>query len=223
MAAVTLPGIGLKGYAPKGEHDWDEWMNLNLLMTSGLAQLSVRSRTLGKEASQSAGFQITPDGDPNYGGGRIVVYFDGQFRQIYPQEGWIAYVRDEDEFYVFQGVWRPLSTRNAYRVQPTITESTIIPEAALREGRTIVVDSPEPVTLTIVETPAGALVADGSNMARTPTTVIQRGAGQVRVDGGAGIFIMAADDAKRTRGPWSCFSIIPISATEFVLAGDLVP
>lgn len=219
MAATTLPGIGLKGYAPRGEHEWNVWMDLNLLMLSGLSQLSVRSRTQGLVSG--GGAQIAPAGDPN--AGKVALFFNSEFAYFTPQEGWVAYVRDEDEVYVFNSGWRPLSTRNAYRIHPVITASTTIPEAALREGRTIVVDSVEPVTLTIVETPADAIVADGSNISRTPTTVIQRGIGQVSVDAGAGIFIVAADDAKRTRGPWSCFSIIPISATEFVLAGDLVP
>lgn len=218
MAAIPLPLSPIQAFAPKGQHDWDAWVNENFLFLAATGQLSVHSRSASLVENPSLGAQINPTN------GRVQIHFNGSWRVYTPQTGWRAFVRDEGINIVYVGsAWRQEAAVPAYRLQAPITVSGNIPEAALRAGGVLVVNSESQIDLTIPATIAGAAVPHGSSHSRQPTTIVQTGAGKVRIMAGGGVTLRTVEGANVTRAQYSAASIIPIGEDEYVLAGDLVP
>lgn len=99
MAAHTLPGIGLTGGRSPGEDGWGDEMNLNLLLMSTLAQLTVKSRVTALPGSPANGdIYIIPSPD-----NRVAVRDAGAWTYVTPFKGIRAYLADEDALVVFNG------------------------------------------------------------------------------------------------------------------------
>jgi len=106
MTERTLPGIGLSGFWDLGA-TYKTGMDENLRKLSALTQLSVKDRDVALPGTPSAGdIYIVDSGDatnPNQ-----VAVWDGPsgseaWVYIQPQEGWLAYVQDENAYYQFDG------------------------------------------------------------------------------------------------------------------------
>lgn len=113
MPSRTLPGLGLNGFWSLGENGWNTGHDANLRELSALCQLNVLSRTTNLPGSPTQGqIYINPESAPSFGG-QVAVRDDGAWRYFAPQEGWRAWVEDEDALVVFDGSgWRPLQSFN---------------------------------------------------------------------------------------------------------------
>lgn len=111
----TLPGLGLRGFHTERSNGWGTPLSEDLRQVSAVAQLTVKSRTTALPDPGTAGdIYIVPSADatnPNK-----VALWDGPsgseaWVYISPQDGWMAFVQDEDLNYQFNGsVWAELET-----------------------------------------------------------------------------------------------------------------
>lgn len=101
MAPRTLPGVGLQGFAPQGETDWNAWVDANWRILSALTQCRVLS------------IRATPPGSPTNGdihviGVSIAVRDNGAWVYIAPQTGWRIYDAETTLFHTYNGsAWVP--------------------------------------------------------------------------------------------------------------------
>lgn len=103
MNERTLPGLGLVGFWPLGADGWKDEMDANLRTLSGVAQLSVISRTTSLPGSPTDGMvYIVPDDAPSFGG-QIAIRDDGVWVYLTPTNGMRAWVQDQKEIFVRDG------------------------------------------------------------------------------------------------------------------------
>lgn len=216
MTSTTIPGAGLEGYWAEGENGWKPGMDENLARLSALVQLSVPS--LAAALNTAAGVQIAPSGHAR--AGQIAAHINGAWWFMLPAPGFRAYVRDAGAWFVFDGSGWVRESSAAHAVSPTVTASRPITESEFAAGAVLVVDSAVNVVLT-VPAPSSSAPHLGASTARRPVTVVRAGAGGVSVNAAAGSTIFSADAAFAARAQWSVFSIIPVAADRYVVAGDL--
>lgn len=113
MASRALPGIGLQGFWNLGE-SWKTGGDSNWQRLSALVQLSVKSivSVVPTSGIADGDFHIITTGAEAT---KIAVRDLGAWVYFTPSEGWIAWVRDIDKAYVFDGtVWFPLISKTTY-------------------------------------------------------------------------------------------------------------
>lgn len=215
MTMKTMPGLGLGARWDLGENGWNVGMDESLARLSALAQLSVPS--LSAALDTGAGVQIAPAVDPN--AGKVGAHIDGEWWFVTPPIGTRAFVRDQGRTFVLTASgWLPASEVPAYVVTGAAA-AYVLTEAEFVAGAVVVVNSGSDVVVTI---PAGGgVVSPGSSLGRRPVTIIQAGVGRVAITGASGVTVNAAGGVMRTRVQHSVASIIPVSATGYVVCGDL--
>lgn len=206
----------MEGYWAEGENGWKPGMDENLARLSALVQLSVPSITAALNAG--AGVQIAPTGHAS--AGSIAAHINGAWWFMPPAAGFRAFVRDAGAWFVFDGTAWVRESSSAHAVAPAVSASRPITEAEFAAGAVIVVEAETDVVLT-VPAPSAAAPHLGASLARRPVTVVRAGAGGVSVNAAAGSTIQGADNAFAARAQWSVFSVIPIAADTYVIAGDL--
>lgn len=216
MASTTIPGAGLQGYWAEGESGWKPGMDENLARLSALVNLSVPSLTAA--LNPGAGVQIAPAGHAS--AGAVSAYVNGAWWHYQPTAGVRAWVRDIKAWAVFDGAAWARESSAAHVVGAPVSASRALTEAEFASGAVIVVNSGNAVVLTIPAPVAGAPDL-GASTPRRPITVIRMGAGAVSVVAAAGATLRSADNAFAARAQYSAFSVIPVSADEYVVAGDL--
>jgi hypothetical protein len=96
----TLPGLGLTGFWNLGS-GYKTQMDANLLALSALSQLRVISRVTALPGSPTDGdiYIVPSGGDAN----KVAVRDNGAWSYYVPDEGYFAYVEDEDVFVFWTG------------------------------------------------------------------------------------------------------------------------
>lgn len=96
----TLPGLGLTGFWNLGS-GYKTGMDANLLALSALSQLRVISRVTALPGSPTDGdiYIVPSGGDAN----KVAVRDNGAWSYYVPDEGYFAYVEDEDVFVFWTG------------------------------------------------------------------------------------------------------------------------
>lgn len=216
MASTTIPGAGLQGYWAEGEGGWKPGMDENLARLSALVNLSVPSLTT--PLNPGAGVQIAPAGHAS--AGAVSAYMNGAWWHYQPTAGVRAWVRDIGAWAVFDGTAWLRESSAAHVVSGTVSASRALTEEEFAAGAVIVVDSENPVVLTVPAPVPGAPDL-GASTARRAITIIRAGTGAVSVAAAAGSTLRSADNAFSARSQYSAFSVIPISGGEYVVAGDL--
>lgn len=113
MASRTLPGIGLEGFWTLGE-SWKTGGDSNWRRLSALVQLSVKSivSVVPTSGMVDGDFHIVSTGADAT---KIAMRDLGAWVYFTPSEGWIAWVRDINDTYVFDGTaWVPLISKTTY-------------------------------------------------------------------------------------------------------------
>lgn len=216
MASTTIPGAGLQGYWAEGEGGWKPGMDENLARLSALVNLSVPSLTA--PLNPGAGVQIAPAGHAS--AGAVSAYMNGAWWHYMPTAGVRAWVRDIKAWAVFDGTTWLRESSAAHVVSGTVSASRALTEEEFAAGAVIVVDSENPVIMTVPAPVPGAPDL-GASTSRRAITIIRAGTGAVSVAAAAGSTLRSADNAFSARAQYSVFSIIPISGGEYVVAGDL--
>jgi hypothetical protein len=109
------PKLGLP-YLAAGQAQKHVTVNEGLRLIDGLAQMTVESRTtLAAPTTPAPGSAyIVPAGATGLFAGKLAQvarYIDGGWEFLTPQEGWLAYVRDEGAYVCLSGgVWRGLGS-----------------------------------------------------------------------------------------------------------------
>ena len=106
MAPRTLPGLGLSGFAPKGEDDWNAWADGNWRVLSALTQARVTGLVASLPGSPTNGqiYILTAGADLN----KIALRDNGAWVYLTPQVGWRVYDQTNALFYTFNGAtWAP--------------------------------------------------------------------------------------------------------------------
>lgn len=101
MASRTLPGIALNGFWNLGEDDWKDGADANWRKLSALTQLSVIGLVASLPGSPANGmiYIVTSGVNAN----SVAVRDSGEWIYFTPSEGWMAWVRDQDSIYAFDG------------------------------------------------------------------------------------------------------------------------
>lgn len=217
MSAKLMPGLNLSARWDLGEDGWNVGMDENLLRLSAMASLTVPS--IDAPLVEQASIQIAPITHAE--AAKVATFVEGVWWFFQPSLGMRAHVRDRGRTYVYTGAgWVPASELPSYLVNPSVTGNYVVTEDEFQAGAVIVITSETDVTITISATVEGQ-ISVGSNLIRRPVTVVQAGAGRVQVVGASGVVIGTADGHDKTRVQNSVCSIIPVTATSYVLAGDL--
>lgn len=209
MASRTLPGLALNAFWTLGEDGWNAGMDENLLKLSILSQLTVLSRKTALPATPANGDRyIVPNSAPS-NSKRICVRDNGSWSYYLPEEGWFAWVRDEDLLVVFNGTdWVAFSD---YRVSTKTSNYTLV---LMDSGAYVRMNSATPLNLTLPNDAAQDLPI-GSKI-----TVSQTGAGQVTLTPAAGVTI-ASSETLRLRKQYSVATVVKVAADFWEAAGDL--
>lgn len=216
MPSTTIPGAGLQGYWAEGEGGWKPGMDENLARLSALVNLSVPSLTA--PLNPGAGVQIAPAGHAS--AGAVSAYMNGAWWHYMPTAGVRAWVRDIKAWAVFDGTTWLRESSAAHVVSAPTISSRMITEAEFVAGAVIVVDSENPVVLTVPAPVPGAPDL-GASTARRAITIIRAGTGAVSVAAAAGSTLRSADNAFSARAQRSMFTVAPVSASEYYVGGDL--
>lgn len=105
----ALPGLGLKAFHTPGSNGWDADYDVNIRTLSAVVHLKVLDRISAVPGSPTNGdiYLITGVTHQN----DIAVRDNGAWVYLTPQEGWLAWVADEDTRYIFTGTaWLALYT-----------------------------------------------------------------------------------------------------------------
>lgn len=105
----ALPGLGLKAFHTPGSNAWDADYDVNIRTLSAIVHLNVLDRVAAVPGSPTNGQIYLITGVTNQN--KIAVRDNGAWVYLTPQEGWFAWVADEDTRYVFDGTnWVALYT-----------------------------------------------------------------------------------------------------------------
>lgn len=207
----TLPGLGLRGYWTPGSNLWNEQHDPDTRLLSVVTQLSVVSRTVALPGSPTDGMiYIVVSTDPT-NPNRVAARDNGAWVYIVPQNGWVAYVQDEQRHYLFNGTsWIPMIARPEPVTRVTDTAaSRVVSNADLVGQRVILMDRPTDQNV-IVNTGLTGL---------EPVIFVQIGAGRLTFGGSA--TLQSRDNQLRTTGQFSAVTLIPRGSDTYILAGDL--
>jgi len=109
MASRTLPNLGLAGFWELGEDNYKDEMDLNLLKLSVLTQGGVISKLSAVPGGPSDGDVHLLDETAGGSANKIAVRDAGAWVYFVPLEGWLVYVRADNEFQYYDGTeWTPL-------------------------------------------------------------------------------------------------------------------
>lgn len=107
MAPRTLPGLGLSGYAPFGETNWNTWTDVNWRTLSALARLTVLDVINALPGAPSDGDIYIMSESAGVSPNTIAVRDNGAWVHIPAVQGWTAYNRATARLLRFSGtLWR---------------------------------------------------------------------------------------------------------------------
>ncbi|PZQ95185.1 MAG: hypothetical protein DI533_20250 [Cereibacter sphaeroides] len=125
----VLPGLGLSAYWTKGTGNWDVQHDPDTRKLSALVQCHAKSRTALPGSPVDGDIYIVPSAagtNPN----QIVIRDNGAWVYYAPQEGWLVWVDDEDNFVVWSGTaWTPFRP------------GTVLPDIAGKAGKVLKVNA----------------------------------------------------------------------------------
>jgi hypothetical protein len=133
MAGRDLPGLGLSaliGFWGTGFNGWGAEMDANLRLLSVLLNAKVLDRVAAVPGSPSEGDIYLLTANPNID--TIAVRDDGAWVYYTPIEGFVVWVADEDQHYIYTGTaWAPLSLFPRFSFNAgTFTGGTYTPDPA---------------------------------------------------------------------------------------------
>jgi hypothetical protein len=106
MPSRPLPNLNLIGFFDLGENGWDDEMSLNLLKLSILVQPVVLSKVAAEPGSPAAGDRHILDETHATHPNEIIVYDDGDWVYIEPEDGWVLFnVQTGEEERLTDGLW----------------------------------------------------------------------------------------------------------------------
>lgn len=98
--------IGLEGYAPLLDANWNVWMDENLFRLSIKASGTVQDIVTAVPVSPTEGDIVLLDATAGSNSNEIAAYDDGAWRYLVPWEGFQLWVEDENKFIYYNGsVW----------------------------------------------------------------------------------------------------------------------
>lgn len=218
MAASTATNIGLQYAWALGEDGWNTGMDSNLLKLDSLVQPNVIDSTLttppGSPAQGDRYIPATGSGGAWAGlDNKIVVYANSTWVSYTPQEGWIVYDNNTNEYLKYDGTnWSDdvFSQRYTFNAQ-TGTSYAIIAGDVTRSGRVIVTcANASPVSVTI-PTPTSIGKSVGDNF-----TVMQTGAGAVTLSGSGGATVSGNTNLV---AQYDARTVIASSSTAWLVVG----
>lgn len=216
-----LPGLDLYGFWTLGSNGYRSQHSGNLRLLSALAQCRVESRTTAlptRAIGNDGEVYIVPTGAGSNPDEIAIADYDTDdttriWVYVTPQEGFFAYVKDDDEYVTFDGTDWVAAMPSEYtapvtsRDQKTTNYTTV---AGDFDGYTILnMNSGSALTLTLA---AGL----------TPTEslhVVQGGAGAVTVAPDTGVTLIG--DGTVTAAQYALFSVIPWGTNTYLLKGEV--
>jgi hypothetical protein len=199
----TLPGIGLVGFWNLGS-GYKTQMDANLRTLSTLTQLRAISRVTALPGSPTNGdIYIVPTGGAN--ANEIAIRDNGAWVYFVPAEGYMAYIADEDTYYLYSGsAW-------ALAFGPKlVTEATT--------GRTLTnVDFDGRTIINCTNSSATLITLNTGLTAMGPCFIRQAGTGLVTIGGTA--TLQSLGGILDARGQYSMIGIVPLGANVYDVSG----
>ena len=178
MTERIMPGLGLRAFYAPGQRDWGDSVSADLRTLSVLVQARALSRTTPLPASGGTGdIHIVPADAP--ANANALALWDGEpgaedWVFLTPQEGWEAWIIDEDRRARFTGgAWEEVPHPGIARIRTLST--TVYTLARIDAGSIIETTGADAVTITIP--PAASLAFETGTL----ISVTQAGAGLASV------------------------------------------
>lgn len=214
MAVRSLPGLGLSAYWTVGSAGWDVQHDPDTRLVSILCQCRVKSRVTALPGSPVDGDVYLVPASAGSNPNEIAARDNGAWVYIVPDEGFMAYVENEDQYVVWDAAgaeWVAL-------------------------GSAAVVDHPASFTLGVgvrcgARLRTSAAAANTLGIAVEATTyypvgfwfeVEQAGAGKTTVVPASGVTVNTPETLA-IRAQFCVVTLMKVAADEWTLSGDIEP
>lgn len=248
LERVIAGALGLSGFAPALDPDWNVWMDANLRKLSVLTYLKVISQTTSLPAGSEGDVYIVPDGDANEK--QIAVYDGGAWNYITPVQGMQAYVTDILSRLEYDGTnWGPIGLGSFQNLTDSPASYTgqagqVVAVNAAEDGVEFVTPGSFNSINAQVGTTYTPVLADAKNVLMTMDnasaitltipanasvaypinsilTWVQLGAGTVTAAPDTGVTLLSRGSLLDTAGQYAVVTAVKIAADTWLVTGDL--
>lgn len=214
MAERTLPGLGLTAFWDLGANGWNAEHDPDTRTVSVLCQCRVLSRATALPGSPTGGEVYLVPHDAVSNADEIAAYDDATWVYFVPQDGFVVFVVDDQEYVRWDdtlGQWVPVA---AQRLIAQTTDYTL--PAGFPCGGRVRMDDTVSSDVTI---PAEATAAfpDGFWF-----EIEQVGTGQTGVVG-AGAVVVNTPETSLLRARHCVVKVMKVGTDEWTLSGDIEP